>query len=241
MSEEKMTINFNGPAPEKPVEIIVREGKANPVKEPVDYSKGGLKLGSIWVYITSIPKPENGIVTFSYEKGFIEFIEDKNDSDSNKLREQLIFNKELEAFQINNDYQFSIKELQKLFRKTSLMPSKEFTKKILKSLRNIKYKFEHEAEQSDDRKGNTEKKSKNVLLITEGEIPETLEVKCEIFKGSEIESFLSIDIEVDVVNNQPVFSFYCLELNEEVERVSRELIDEQVSRISNYVPCLEEH
>lgn|GEM_PF-3502012 len=253
---ENLNVYFNGDkVPEKPVEIILREGDApeplktvNPVKQVIE---GDIDTVLTYVKGRYNPSEEEGKPV---EKGVIILYCDDPDHVAIKLlideknplatvvKGSLEKNPDLRNFQFNEGAAFDNKSFIKTIKKNahcfnSLMEAQN----LIKQLSSFQATFETKVEDLDDRRGNTSLGVKTVLDSSKTGIPETLSFNMPLFNGGPKVSFI-VEVELDVVNEgnrpQAKFGFVSMEIVQLARDHAEEIIKNQIGELSKYFTCI---
>lgn len=146
---------------------------------------------------------------------------------------ELCFSKVFKAFGINGDKSFTTLELSQLIKMNrSFLETKDIAMKLVSELRNFKAKVDKALENSDDFRGN-----KKVLYqqTVDSNIPEAFNVNLPVFKGYD-KQVMSVEINIDASD------FSCRLISPEasdfINEISSDLIDAQLSLISEIYPNL---
>lgn len=242
MKPEKVNIilpeNYDG----KPVELVFREGEAEPIKDYQAVFTQNVVMPSLFAYVLGRGFPEGeqlpGIVIFNLEDRSVQLNINPNDIRADRLTSRLELHPDLVAFGINEEKQFTAKQLVKhITRYAHCLGDVTAPKKLIKSLQNHDVKFEQQMKNMDDRQGNTEKSVKTALKFVEGELDPNWKLLIPIFKG-EAPVELEVEIQIDIQNGNPVYSFWCLELEIISKQMSDSIISDVVNKLGKYFTCL---
>lgn len=245
MDVEKVSITATS-ADGKPVEVVMREGDAPKINEPVKFSRK-VCLGSIaeWVSkkkFAQAIEDRTGVVVFCQdpENPSVSFYENPNNVLATILDCYLNDNPDFNAFGINKEKIFTQKELERHTRKYAhCFENVEDAKSLINSLTNFEVRFEQVVSKSDDRSGNKENLDKEMLKLAKGELPKTLKLRMPLFKNTDPVSF-EISVEVDRLNNNmPGFSFYSMDVELMKRNLATSLIKKEVEGLRSNFPCLE--
>ncbi|MEC7753845.1 MAG: hypothetical protein VYB44_07430 [Bacteroidota bacterium] len=232
MEIENVNVAIHGEAPDKPIEIILREGKT---PEPI-----ALKDKRVMRFDGDIDTPffiAKGMPHLKSENTVI-YVEG-SDSNNPKIlidfnpqdpygataEGRIIINPTFEKFQFNKRAAFDNQSFIAVIKENAhVFDSKEIAKNLIKSLQNFKAKIETEITDKDDRKGNTDMAILTRLKREESGIPDELKVTLPILKNGKPIN-ITTEVEIDIQGNTVLFGFFSLE----VVQVRRETIDSAIN------------
>lgn len=245
---DKITINvpdtYTG---EKPIQVELRAGEALELKDNEQaYEIEGLTLKSINEYVEkrkfeTDPKENKAVVEFSKDpkSPFVFFKEDPRDKEANQLKAKLLVNPDITAWSINTKKRFTPEDfITHIMQYSFMFHEKAAGKALIDNLRNFQVRYESEYEKEDNRQGNTKDNSTKVLKFIKGEAPKQLQITAPLYKGTE-DVTLTLDIEIDAVNGQPQYSFYCFELQQLYIDKAKDYIEQTVNPLRSKFVCLE--
>jgi hypothetical protein len=222
----------------KPIEIVFREGAAQPIQLPIKVAV----VGNIYAVKEFIRKNfaastglQPGMIIVSgvdkiNQLPVIEFDSDPSCPQSGtKVKSVLVENNDFLHFHFNDqDSGRSPKQMITFLRQYAhCFDSIESVRVLIKALQNQEIKFEQIASQEDDRQGKVTAMLKEQIKITKGELPTSLTIKLPYFEGTPLET-ITAEIEIDRKGTTPVFSFYCLGIEAAVMQASKKLVNEQL-------------
>lgn len=235
--------NYN---PEKPIEIVIREGQADPIK----LKKKILLIVALasvaeYVFKRNVPSPVKdnpGIITYSKdpEKAFLEYFENPNDEDATVIKSKLEVHPDFSAFGINQGLMFNQKQLQNHIRKFAhCFATEEQAKTLIKDLQNFEVRYEQTVAREDNRQGQTKDLVESAIKFAKGEVPKELHLRIPFFKNTPAKEF-TVEVEIDKgAGNMPVFSFYSLEVELLKRATAEELIGTELEKFREGFPVLE--
>lgn len=248
---EETKVNITLPEnwdPKNPIEIIHTERETIPQRDRKNYSITGV-LGSIVEWFrkrtyNGTPQNNREIVLYSIhpDKPTITFMSDPTDPLGSEftISTQLKPDADLAMYAINRDVYFSQKDLKALIRKTAhLFPNIDTAKDLLQRLDNFQARFETEVEKADDKRGNTKDVVVQAIKFTKGELPPSFELIAPIYANTK-PALLHLDIEVKKEGNEPVFGFFCLELQKIKVEMAAELILGEVDQLRETFVTIEQ-
>ena len=214
----------------KPVQIMLREGKANDVKEPqpIDIT-GNIDAPALFV--------ENRHQTFDAESAHVEvdrenmkitLITEETSPYANRITGVMVFSEGFKKLKINNgEYisNFDMAELIKMNR--SYFQSRDEAMKLVSELRNFKAKVERDLELSDDKRGNINIKKSQAV---DSNLPKAFTLRIPIFKGQPENIFKA---EVEVNPNDLSMTLVSPEANDLISDNRDNIINSQLSRIKD--------
>lgn len=180
----------------QPVQIIVREGKANDVKEP-----HGLNIcGNIDSPYRFLHQRKDDIlvheahVEVNRDEMNIELVNDEHSAYADRVSGYLTLSQDFKALGVNDGEYVSNFDLAERIKKLrTLFESRDAAMRLVSELRNFKAKIEREMELSDDKRGNVNIRKSQIV---ESNLPESLKVTVPIFKGMEPITF-KVEVEVN--------------------------------------------
>lgn len=217
------------------VQVILREGKANDVKEPV-----GLDIvGNIDTPLRFLKQRKDDIllkdahIEVSRDDMSIELINDEHSAYADNITGKLELAQDFLALGVNTGEYVSNTDLADRIKKLrTLFESREAAMRLVSELRNFKAKIERELELSDDKRGNVNIRKSQIV---ESNLPESLKVTCQIFKGQEPCTF---EVEVEVNPNDLSCTLTSPEANDIVRTTRDGIIIEQLQLIESEMPEL---
>jgi hypothetical protein len=217
----------------QPVQIIVREGKANDVKEP-----HALQIyGTIDTPARHIAKRKEDIlvheshIEVNREEMSIGLILDEHSAYEDHIVGRLQLSQDYQGMGINDGEYVSCFDLADRIKKyRTLFESREAAMKLVSELRNFKAKVEREMELSDDKRGNVNIRKNQAV---DSNIPEALKVHLQIFKGQPAETF---EVEVEVNPNDLSMTLVSPEANDIIRDQRDIIINRQLDAIGKMAP-----
>jgi hypothetical protein len=237
MNKENLYITVNGELKD-PIEIVLREGQAAPIEQPVKYVVEGV-IDAPLEYSKTINDITKAIVEYSFWDKFIIIKEDPKNKFAGSVKGTIVLHPDFVAFGINKDKMRSSKELINFVRKYAhCFSSMEEAKELITSLRNFEVSFEKIHVKSDDRKGNTEESVKNAVKYSKGEVKSLLTLSMPLFEGGPKVPF-TVEVETEVEGSSPVFGFYSLDMEVILRDQTEEMITNVVDQLKKDFICLQ--
>ncbi len=215
-------------------ELVIREGVANPIPEPVKINiSGTITAPRLFVEKRkTLIQPLETNVICDVNKGTITLNAEEKDAKGTVIQGTLKINPELAAFYINNDRAFGLKEIQKHLRmKRSFFKDREQNDTLLKKLSEFFAKITIEINQKDDRKGNT---LDSISSKVAHEIPLYFTLKMPIYQGFPEKEFV-VEIIADITDANVKFTFESVELQELLDDDRKRLIETELASLGDYV------
>jgi len=237
MEKDKINLTVVQSVDGRPVEIIIREGSALELAHPKNTSISGdfssvkefitknyplvVELGLVFPGVIQINKENNTILFCDYPH---------NVYGRNEVIGKLEWNEKLLSLQINKDNSaFTQKQITQLFKNNAMLfKDSESLRALIKTFNEMTLSVETSLTDNKDGKGNVEQNFSRVIKDKKGILPEFIELFCPIFKGTDPID-IKIEVDVDVVNNRPVYSFYCLEMEIIIEKEKEKAISKNVT------------
>lgn len=219
----------------EPIQIVVREGKANDVKEP-----HGLNIrGNIDSPYRFLHQRKDDIlvheahVEVNRDEMNIELVNDEHSAYADRVSGYLTLSQNFKTLGVNDGEYVSNFDLADRIKKLrTLFESRDAAMRLVSELRNFKAKIERELELSDDKRGNVNIRKSQIV---ESNLPESLKVTVPIFKGMEPITF---EVEVEVNPNDLSCTLTSPEANDIIRTSRDNIIDEELSRIEKECPEL---
>ena len=214
-------------------EIVIREGKAVEVKEPVKVViKGTIDAAARWLETRfDCLKEKTCHVVVNREKMTILLQCNENNHYGSTILGSLELSPELKKFGINNgEYKthFEMAELIKMNR--TFFENKSEAMNLVTELQNFKAKIDKEVEDCDNKRGDRR------LLVNQAvqhNLPQAFNLIIPVFKGGEKQT---IEIEVYVNPSDLTCTLVSAEANDLVEELRDKEIDAVIERIKNRCP-----
>lgn len=237
MKKENINVTINGDVKD-PLEIIFREGDALRLSYPKKYSMAGV-ITAPAEFAKRFEKNTFPVVEYSYNNKSIKFFEDPTNPDAAEVTGILTINPDLVAFGINKNKYFSSADLIKHVRNYAhCFESLEDAKVLIQSLQNFDVKFEQQHIKKDDRSGNTEESVKNAIKFLQGDIKRQFKLSLPFFIGTENVS-IEVEVEIERQGTTPVFGFYSLTLEKQLQDRTFDIINGQMTLLWNRFTCLQ--
>lgn len=216
------------------LEVIIREGEALPLREPVKVViDGNLDSPARWLEkrqeLTQITNKCHVLVDREGLKVTLQINE--NAHYGTQISGSLVIAQEFKKFHINDGHSFTLVELAKLFKMNrSFFETKQKAMELVTLLQNFKGKVNKDLESSTDNRGN---KKNNFQQAVESNLPEAFMLRLPIFKGVKAE-----DVECEVYIDPDDWSCQLIspDANDIIERYRDEEIKLVVERIEAALP-----
>lgn len=229
MSDYKFNINNDKD------EIIIREGKAQEIKDPkiIDL------FGSIFAPADYLEKkkkeykPESSYLAVDSNNRVLTLNLDAKNHFGTMIQGKLQKSQELEMFMINESKTWSNRELVKLFRMNKhLFVDHEEHRELISALEKFHASIEKKSVDFNDNKGNLEKSMKMALKDTSMTI-ESFKLRLPIFSGMGTEkSTIRVEFIIDISDASLMFYLISDELYQIIEEEKERIFSEQIERIS---------
>lgn len=237
MQAEKISLTVNGEVKE-PLEVILREGQAEPIVLPEKYLFTGT-IQAPRIFSKTIKDKSLTVVEYSFAEKKLTIKVNPTDKLAAEVRGRIETNPDLLEFKINQDKYIDSKKLINHVRKYAhCFKTMDEAKELIKSLQNFEIKFEQTHVRNDDRKGNSEESVKNAIKYHKGEVKTLLELSMPLFVGAPKVDF-TVEIEIDREGTTPVFGFYSIDLEVLIRQQVEELIFAEVAELQSEFTCLQ--
>lgn len=227
-------------------ELIIREGQAPAVKEPVKIKVAG-QIGTVAAFLSKRNtdlfqgvgaqqvSADSAIVIVDRKNLKVTLELNPSDPDGTIITGQLQESDELKLFGINANKLFNREELVKLLRFNRLLfADMDQHDTILKAAMSFTAKANTNVEASSDTRGN---RANAFQRQVESNAPTEFVLRAPIFKGQAPATF-RVEICMDVTDAGPRFWFESVELHEVSQTLRDTLIDEQLEHCKSF-PILE--
>lgn len=216
------------------LEVIIREGDALPLHEPVKVEVDGvIDSPAVWLEkrqeLTQITNKCN--VKVDREALAITLQVNENAHYGTRITGKMMLTEIFKKCHINDGHTFTLVEMAKLFKMNrSLFETKQKAMELVEILQNFKGKVNKALEASNDNRGN---KKVDFVQAVESNLPQAFTLHLPIFKGIE-----AVDIECEVYVDPDDWSCQLIspEANDTVEKYRNEVIDKVVERIEAAMP-----
>ncbi|MBP3768425.1 MAG: hypothetical protein J6I31_09150 [Prevotella sp.] len=216
------------------LEVIMREGEALPLHEPVKVEISGV-LDSPARWLEKRPELQQITnkchVRVDREMLLIVLQINENAYYGTKIKGTLSLTDAFRKFHINDGHSFTLVELAKLFKMNrSFFETKQKAMELVTTLQNFKGKVNKDLEASNDNRGN---KKVDFVQAVESNLPEAFTLHLPIFKGLEAE-----DVVCEVYVDPDDWSCQLIspDANDIVERYRDEEINKVLDRIEEAMP-----
>jgi hypothetical protein len=218
-------------------EVVIRRGEARPVHIPNGIEVSGGAIGSVYEYLSKSGVEENEIpnsfVTVSYEKRTLSLSYSHRRENPDKIAGGLKVHPDLDLWDINGSKSYSTFSLADFIKMNHhYFENKDVAMKLVTVLRDFKAKVETKIEAADDKRAN-----RRVLVaqVAETNIPPSFILKLPVFVGADP---ISIEVEININADDLSCSLISPNLKEYIDIQSREIIGEQIDKISKLYPQL---
>lgn len=216
------------------LEVIMREGEALPLHEPVKVQISGI-LDSPARWLEKRPELQQITnkchVRVDREMLLIVLQINENAHYGTEIKGTLTLTDAFRKFHINDGHSFTLVELAKLFKMNrSFFETKQKAMELVTTLQNFKGKVNKDLEASNDNRGN---KKVDFVQAVESNLPEAFTLHLPIFKGLEAE-----DVVCEVYVDPDDWSCQLIspDANDIVERYRDEEINKVLDRIEEAMP-----
>lgn len=214
-------------------ELVVRQGEAMPVKEPIRVSVvANIDAVSRYLSKRSIEIDKCFIKVYR-DDSRLSLIIDEHSPYSDNIEASLEVSKEVKMFSLNTGKLFTPFELADFIRMNrSYFQKSDEAAKLVMSLRNFKAKVNKEIENSNDNRGNRDIIKRQAV---DSNLPESFKMEIPIFKGLDK---CVVEVEVDIDADSLNCSLVSPMANELMQTLTNELIDEEIKAIIKIQPDL---
>jgi hypothetical protein len=207
-------------------EVVIREGKALDVKEPVKVAVVGHIDSPMRYIMARKPEPENTHIVVNRDAMSIALNCDEKDFYGTEITGCLSLSTDLKEFGINTEKTYTPDELGDFFKMRKwAFEKKEDALKIISELKNFEAKVETSLKEKNDNRGNTTSLKQQIV---DSNIPASFRLKLPVFKGTEKQS---IEVEINITARYEC----CLlspELAESINGMRDAIMDEVVNKIT---------
>ncbi len=214
-------------------EIIIREGEALPVKEPLPVSiTGQIDAPARWLEKRAgIINPEAAHVLVCREKLAISIIIEEKSEYRDRIDGVLQLSEEMNKLGINKGIYITSFEMSDLIKRNrTYFENTQVAMKLVTELRNFKAKVDKEIEASDDKRGNRRMLAAQVV---ESNLPENFTIEIPVFKG---QAKTKIQVEVEVNPDDLTCTLVSPEANDIVQKERDSIMDGVLDRIHEAAP-----
>ena len=216
------------------LDVIIREGQALPLHEPVKVKIDGI-IDSPARWLETRPELQQITnkchVLVNRDKLCIALQINENAHYGTHITGKMELSEAFKKFHINDGYSFTLVDLAKLFKMNrSFFESKQIAMELVTLLQNFKGKVNKDLESSTDNRGN---KKVDFVQAVESNLPEAFTLHLPLFKGMEPEDF---KCEVYVDPDDWSCQLISPDANDIVEKYRDEKIDDVIHRIEEAMP-----
>lgn len=228
--------DYNG----KPIEVVIREGKA-PValdpKEPVRVTINGT-IDALYRWIEKrvelIDQKTSNIIV-NRDRMAMSLSINETDYYQTKISGALQESKEMVEFGINTDKKWEPIKLSQFFKMhRAFFKDKSENMILVSTLKNFKAKVNQDIERSKEENGN---KVDNYSQVVDSNLPKSFKLNIPLFKGFACEE-IEVEIYADVDGRDVSLSLVSAGANETIEEYKNKVIDDQLNAIREIAPDL---
>lgn len=238
MSENKINLvvpkDYNG----KPIEVVLREGKA-PValdpKEPVRIAINGT-IDALYRWIekrVELIDQKKANIIVNRDRMAMSLSINETDYYQTKISGVLQESKEMVEFGINTDKKWEPIKLSQFFKMhRAFFKDKSENMMLVSTLKNFKAKVNQDIERSKEENGS---KVDNYSQVVDSNLPKSFKLNIPLFKGFSCEE-IEVEIYADVDGRDVSLSLVSAGANEAIEEYKNKVIDEQLKHIRLIAP-----
>lgn len=228
--------DYNG----KPIEVVIREGKA-PValdpKEPVRVTINGT-IDALYRWLEKrvelIDQKTSNIIV-NRDRMAMSLSINETDYYQTKVSGALQESKEMVEFGINTDKKWEPIKLSQFFKMhRAFFKDKSENMILVSTLKNFKAKVNQDIERSKEENGN---KVDNYSQVVDSNLPKSFKLNIPLFKGFACEE-IEVEIYADVDGRDVSLSLVSAGANETIEEYKNKVIDDQLNTIREIAPDL---
>lgn len=228
--------DYNG----KPIEVVIREGKA-PValdpKEPVRVTINGT-IDALYRWLEKrvelIDQKTSNIIV-NRDRMAMSLSINETDYYQTKISGALQESKEMVEFGINTDKKWEPIKLSQFFKMhRAFFKDKSENMMLVSTLKNFKAKVNQDIERSKEENGN---KIDNYSQVVDSNLPKSFKLNIPLFKGFACEE-IEVEIYADVDGRDVSLSLVSAGANETIEEYKNKVIDDQLNAIKEIAPDL---
>lgn len=228
--------DYNG----KPIEVVIREGKA-PValdpKEPVRVTINGT-IDALYRWLEKrvelIDQKTSNIIV-NRDRMAMSLSINETDYYQTKISGALQESKEMVEFGINTDKKWEPIKLSQFFKMhRAFFKDKSENMILVSTLKNFKAKVNQDIERSKEENGN---KVDNYSQVVDSNLPKSFKLNIPLFKGFACEE-IEVEIYADVDGRDVSLSLVSAGANETIEEYKNKVIDDQLNAIREIAPDL---
>ena len=240
MNENKINVvvpkDYNG----KPIEVVLREGKA-PIaldpKEPETVNLDGtIESPFRWLEKrVELIDQATSYIAVNRDSMFITLVIDETNPYGAIIKGILRPSKEMQEFGINTDKRWEPIKLSQFFKMhRAFFKDKTENMILVSTLKNFKAKVNQDIERSKEENGS---KVDNYSQVVDSNLPKSFKINIPLFKGFACEE-IEVEIYADVDGREVSLSLVSAGANETIEEYKNRVIDEQIEAIKGIAPDL---
>ncbi len=238
MSENKLNVvvpkDYNG----KPIEVVLRDGKAPVALDPKEPERviisGTIDAPFRWLEkrVGLINQKATNIIVNRDKMGMALTIDETNYYQT-VINGILQASKEMLDFGINTDKRWGPIKLSQFFKMhRAFFKDKSENMTLVSTLKNFKAKVNQDIERSKEENGS---KVDNYSQVVDSNLPKSFKLNIPLFKGFTCEE-IEVEIYADVDGRDVSLSLVSAGANEAIEEYKNKVIDEQLDAIRQIAP-----
>ncbi len=238
MSENKINLvvpkDYNG----KPIEVVLREGKAPVALDPKEPERidldGTIESPFRWLEKrVELINQKSSYIAVNRDLMFITLVIDETNFYGAIIKGILRQSKEMQEFGINTDKKWDPIKLSQFFKMhRAFFKDKSQNMMLVSTLKNFKAKVNQDIERSKEENGS---KTDNYSQVVDSNLPKSFKLNIPLFKGFACEE-IEVEIYADVDGREVSLSLVSAGANEAIEEYKNKVIDEQIEAIKGVAP-----
>ncbi len=215
-------------------ELVIREGMAAPIVEPLKVTlKGTISAPRLFIAKRRTQADVlSSNVVFDPNKGTITLTMNEKDAKGTIVEGVLKMNPDLLEFKINTDNRMGLKEIQRFLRmRRSFFKDREQNETLLKKLSEFYAKITIEINKKDDRKGNT---LDSIQSQVSHDIPLLFTLAIPVYQGFGVKEFV-VEIVGEITDANVSFTLESVELQELIDRDKKNILEAELKSLEDYV------
>jgi len=209
--------------------IVIREGEAIPVREPLTINVAG-NIDSVALFIANRTHEQNkSLIIVNRDAMSIELLSEPENYFGAKITGKLQLSTEFLKWNINKPKTYTAGELADFIKMNrAFFEKKEQANKLVSELRNFVAKVTGEIEEKDNKRGNVDSVRRQVV---DSNLPESFVLKLPIFKGQKPQK---LTIEVNVEPKTLECYLISAEAEETITETKDQLIDVEIDKLKGF-------
>lgn len=238
MNENKINLvvpkDYNG----RPIEVVLREGKAPAVLDPREPEKvvfeGTIDAPLRWLEKrVELINQKSSNITVSRNNMSLLLTIDETNYYRTQINGVLCFSKEMLEFGVNTGKEWEPIKLSQFFKMhRAFFKDKAENMTLVSTLKNFKAKVNQDIERSKEENGS---KVDNYSQVVDSNLPKSFKLNIPLFKGFACEE-IEVEIYADVDGRDVSLSLVSAGANETIEEYKNWVIDEQIEAIKGVAP-----